>query len=84
MTRPAETNTYDIASSDLRERLADVMLDVEGGASVTVTRYGKPVARIVPVEIKRNPFDLADLRARMPDLGKSSVELVREDRDSSY
>lgn len=74
--------SYTIASSDLRERLADVMLDVETGTTVIVTRYGRPVARIVPTE-PTTPLDFSALRARMPGGGRSALELLDEEREKS-
>jgi prevent-host-death family protein len=38
-----------IGVTDLRRRLAEVLLDVQRGASVVVTDRGAPIARIRPV-----------------------------------
>ena len=87
MARPTRPRSYDIASTELRERLANVMLDVENGATVTVTRYGKIIARIVPTEAvvdpAADPFDFSAIHALLPDDLPSGVEMLLEERRSS-
>jgi prevent-host-death family protein len=38
---------------ELKARLSSYLRRVEAGETVTITRYGKPVGRIVPVEVPR-------------------------------
>jgi prevent-host-death family protein len=38
---------------DAKTRLAGLITQVEKGESVTITRHGKAVARLVPVEVKQ-------------------------------
>lgn len=60
-------------------RLSEV-LEKEG--EVVVTRYGKPIARVVPLgpPHKRPRHD--EMRASMLPLGRGSEEVVRTDRDA--
>lgn len=39
----------DIGVYDAKARLSELIREVEAGAEVTITRHGRPVARIVPV-----------------------------------
>ncbi|HEX8363962.1 MAG TPA: type II toxin-antitoxin system prevent-host-death family antitoxin [Allosphingosinicella sp.] len=77
--------------SDAKARLSELVERAEGGEEVTITRRGKPVAKIVAIEKPRNRLDmealsaLRALTAKMqiyedPD-GLSFVERMRrEDR----
>lgn len=38
---------------ELKSRLSSYLRRVEAGETVTITRYGKPVGRIIPVEAPR-------------------------------
>jgi prevent-host-death family protein len=74
--------------SDAKARLSELVERAQGGEEVTITRRGKPVAKIVSIETPRKPIDLAALRAltaKMPMYedpdGLSFVERMRrEDR----
>jgi len=55
------------------------LLEQEG--EVVITRRGKSVARLVPLERKRPIPSHRALREKMPRLGVGSEALVREDRD---
>jgi prevent-host-death family protein len=74
--------------SDAKARLSELVERAEGGEEVTITRRGKPVARIVAIEKPRKPLDIEALRAltsKMPVYedpeGLSFVERMRrEDR----
>lgn len=57
----------------------DRLLEQEG--EVVITRRGKSVARLVPLERKRPIPSHKGLREKMPRLGVGSEALVREDRD---
>ena len=43
----------EVGSYDAKARLPELLRRVEAGETVTVTRRGKPVARIVPIEADR-------------------------------
>ncbi len=76
---------YSIANAkDQLPRLIDRMLD---GESVVITRRGRPVARVVPIEVAPAPqprIDLAWLRAvrEAASTGvKPTIDTVRAMRD---
>jgi len=72
--------------SDAKARLSELVERAEGGEEVTITRRGKPVARIVAIDKPRKPLDieaLRALRAKMPMYedpdGLSFVERLRRE-----
>jgi prevent-host-death family protein len=67
-----------------KAHLSELVDRVESGEAVVITRRGRPVARIGPVEPPKRPIDfesLEEFRKTMPKLPKSSAELIREMRD---
>jgi prevent-host-death family protein len=54
---------------------------VEQSGEVIITRHGKPILRILPIQAKCERPDHSDLRKKMPLLKKSSADYVRKDRD---
>ena len=72
----------EVGAFEAKTHLSELLADVEAGASVTITRRGKPVARLVPVTASA-PDRLAAIR-RLQRLGKSvrmSTTEVLEARD---
>ncbi len=67
-----QPNPNSIAADDLGGRLPDVLKRVEGGQEVTITRQGRPVARMVPV---RNNQSAEEIRAAMDAWEKASEGL---------
>jgi len=57
----------------------DRMLETE--AELVITRRGRVIARVHTAEPTRTMPSHGDLRAGMPRVRISSVELLREDRD---
>lgn len=55
-------------------------LDEEG--EVVLTHHGKPFARVLPIEPRREIPSHAALRASMPFQEIPSEALIREDRDA--
>jgi len=67
---------------DTRDQLARLLDAVEAGEEVVVTRRGKPAARLVRAGEAMTPFpDRSDLRAALPPMRTSAVDLVRAMRD---
>jgi prevent-host-death family protein len=68
---------------EARARLNDLISAVEHGESVTITRRGKIVARLVPPESEpasgKAP-DLSAFRASLKVKGKSLTQIVIENR----
>lgn len=66
-----------------REKLPQLLDRVEKGEEVVVTRYGKAVARMVPVlREPRHLPTLADFRRTIGRKGTPSVTLVRAERNA--
>lgn len=73
-----------VTLAQAKAQLSQLLNKVEAGEEEIVTRRGRPVAHIRGVEKKQEPIpfdELAAFRARMPELKKSSVELLSEMRD---
>jgi prevent-host-death family protein len=67
-----------------KAHLSELLDQVERGEAIVITRRGRPVARIAPIEPLKRPIDfpaLAEFRKTMPPLPKSSAELIRDMRD---
>ncbi len=56
------------------------LLSAEG--EITITRRGKPVARLLPATKSRSMPSHRDLRRAMPRLRRGSEILIREERDA--
>jgi prevent-host-death family protein len=73
-----------IQASEAKTKFLRILDDVERGASVIVTRHGKPVARISPEpEINREAVQRATegMRALRKRIGKLSLEEILSARD---
>ena len=71
--------------AEAKAKLSELLDAVEGGEVVSITRRGKPVARIVPDPAPRVPIDIERLRrltAPMSYSAVSAVDIVREMRDA--
>ena len=66
---------------EVRAALSDIEKLVEVEGELIITRHGRPVARIVPVEERRQMPSLKWLRDSMPEQETPSEVLIREDRD---
>lgn len=70
--------------ADAKAHLSELIDRVEAGASIDITRRGKPVARLVAATAPRKPVDLAMLQtvtADMPPQTRRAADLVRSMRD---
>ncbi|WP_404828065.1 type II toxin-antitoxin system Phd/YefM family antitoxin [Spiribacter roseus] len=52
-----------ITLSKARAHIHELADRAERGESVTITRHGRPVVRLVPVEVERRPINADRLRA---------------------
>jgi prevent-host-death family protein len=66
---------------ELRAALPAIAQIVEEEGDIVLTRHGRPLARVVPLEPRRNAPSHADLRAGMGRMGVPSEHLVRADRE---
>ena len=71
-----------IGIKQARQRLADLIDQVEAGEEILITRNDKPVAKLVPAhrELKRLP-SLEDFRHAIESSRTPSAELLRAERD---
>ncbi|WP_419948907.1 type II toxin-antitoxin system Phd/YefM family antitoxin [Candidatus Palauibacter sp.] len=53
-----------VGVSEAKVHFAELLKRVMAGESVTITRYGHPVARLVPVEVEEDERALARAAAR--------------------
>jgi prevent-host-death family protein len=73
-----------IQASEAKTKFLRILDEVERGASVVVTRHGKPVARIIPeAEVGRERVERAieGMRALRQRIGKMSLEEILSARD---
>lgn len=70
---------------DVRKHLGDAIRDAEAGGTTVITRYGKPVATLAPVQKKRpklpdmEPFRQS-VRHKGPTLSQVLLQMRREER----
>ncbi len=72
---------------EVKTHLAGLLERVEQGEEITITRHGVPIAKIVPIEPKRDKQKIREAIERLNTLSKgirldglSLRELVREGR----
>ncbi len=73
-----------VTLAQAKAQLSELLNKVEAGEEVTVTRRGKPVARISPTTPQRQRLPIEELRAlhaKGRPLQGSSMELLAEERD---
>jgi prevent-host-death family protein len=76
----------DISLADAKAQLSDLIERAMRGEDVRITRRGKPVARLVPVEKERKPIDFEALKAltdTMPYQKVSAGAWLRKVRNGS-
>lgn len=66
---------------ELRGSLSSIGEIVERHGDVVLTRHGRPLVRLVPLNPCRSAPSHADLRAGMPYMAVASEDLVRADRE---
>ena len=75
-----------VSVAEAKAKLSELLDKVEAGEEIVITRHGKPVAKLTATVQPKKPLrdllpELAEFRAKMPPLRKSSAELIREMRD---
>lgn len=69
----------EIQSSKAKVQLTQLLSDVERGESFTITRYGQPIAHLIPIadrrraDIKKAMRDIAAFRETMPRIPLSDI-----------
>ena len=67
---------------EMRASLGNLDRLVAETGEIVVTRHGKPVARVLPIQgAAKRPGNHSKLRNQMPRLDVPSEILLREDRD---
>jgi len=69
-----------VSLAEAKTRLSELLGEVAGGEELVITRHGKPVARIVPLERPKKALplrELAALRARLPAWREPSRNTLR-------
>jgi prevent-host-death family protein len=66
---------------ELRASLSSIDEIVETDGDVVLTRNGRPLVRLVPLNPCRSAPSHSDLRAGMPYMGVPSEDLIRADRE---
>ncbi len=72
--------------AEAKARLSAWVARAEAGETVSITRRGKPVARLVAAEAPREPIDIGKLRAltdKMRMQTESAGEFMRALRDDA-
>jgi prevent-host-death family protein len=65
-----EPNMRSIGAFEAKNRLSELLVAVENGEEVTITKHGRPVAKLVPVST-RDPARIAAAIAELRELRKS-------------
>jgi prevent-host-death family protein len=76
----------DVTLADAKARLSELVERATQGETVRITRRGKPVARIVPVNRVSKPIDLAPLIALTESMPREIESLgfwIRTARDDA-
>ena len=74
----------EVSVAEAKAKLSELLERANSGEVVTISRRGKPVARLVRADTQRKPIDAAELgrlTAKMPPASGSAAELVRRMRD---
>ena len=71
-----------VGAFEAKTYLAALLARVEGGESITITKHGRPVARLVPVDTVRGSRDWGDFWARVDErreaLGAGGIAFTQE------
>lgn len=75
----------EIPASEAKTHLPRLLGDVERGETIIITRHGRPIARLVPEDARRQEeiakvlADLDDLRKTMPALTLDEILSARHE-----
>jgi prevent-host-death family protein len=75
-----------ISLAEAKARLSELVARVAEGETVQITRRGKPVAQITPINKPRMPIDFEALRAlvsKSPRQPESAGKFMRKLRDDA-
>lgn len=67
---------------DIRQNLSQAINNAESGEETVITRYGKPIAKLVPIEAEQRKFpDMSEFRKSIKLKGKPLSQTVIEMRN---
>lgn len=75
--------------AEAKNKFTHLLDRVEGGERVVITRHGKPVAELRPVqsltweERKARMLEISARAAQQPPAGMTALELINLDRDGA-
>lgn len=81
------TAARSVSVADAKAHLSALLVAVESGETIEITKRGRPVATLNPVRRAKKPVDLEWLRALTDGMQYSevsAVDIVRQMRDSRY
>jgi prevent-host-death family protein len=76
--------TMQVGIKEVRNNLSELLKKVEAGEQITITRHGRPVARIVPEEYEVPPFDNSEFRERMGGDYDLTAALLKDREEARY
>lgn len=72
-----------VSVATAKAQLSSLLDAAAAGEEITITRHGKPIAKLAAAEPLKKPWrSFADIRAKFPPWPRASVELIREMRDA--
>lgn len=77
----------EMSVAQAKAHLSEILDRVEAGETVTITRRGRPVARVSGIVARKKPIDfdaLRRFRESMPMSERSSADIIREMRDEGW
>ena len=77
----------EVQASDAKTHLPRLLDDVEAGETIVITRHGKPIARLVPDEERRNAEARAameEIRALRKRVGKAPLQELLDARHEGH
>jgi prevent-host-death family protein len=87
-----EVQMRSVSVAEAKAKLSEVLEAAASGEDIIVTRHGKPYVRLAAVaspqaKAQQQKIDwdrLRSLRASLPELQVSSVDLIRQMRDEGF
>ncbi len=70
-----------VSVREAREHISQLLASVERGEEVVISRHGKPVARLEPVEKMPHFSNRTAFRSGLPQGKSNAADLVRRIRD---
>lgn len=73
-----------VTASEARRQLTKLLAAVAAGEEITITRRGRPVAKLTPITAGMSQFpDRSDLRNSVPHMNSTAAKTIRELREDT-